>query len=142
MFSVRAKLSENLTIFVLVSFVFMSILGMGLSMEMRDGQMSSCPFMAGQETMCQMSVTQHIVQWQQSFLGIPIKTSLLALVTALLAVVIIPFVKPFSKLEELNKFVARLFVYRTTHIVKVFDPLLLAFSDGILNPRIYESAHM
>ena len=140
MFSLRAKLAENLVLFVLASFAFMSIFGVGIGMTVQDGQMSSCPFMAGQETMCQMSVTQHIVQWQRAFLGIP-KGDFLALAVILLAIVLIPFAKPFSKLEKLTEFTAQLFAHEKAHPLKVFDPLLLAFSDGILNPKIYEPAH-
>jgi len=40
----RGKLSENLIPLVLASFVFMSLFGMGIGMDMKDGQMSSCPF--------------------------------------------------------------------------------------------------
>lgn len=140
MFSLRGKLSENLIIFVLASFTFMSILGMGMSMETKDGQMSGCPFTAGQTAMCQMSATEHIDQWQQAFLGIPTKAGLLALVVILLAAVTILFVKPFSQFEKLTKLAARLFSYHKAHFVKIFDPFLLAFSDGILNPKIYDFA--
>lgn len=140
MLGLRRKLSENLAIFVLASFAFVSILGVGIGMEMTDSQMSSCPFMAGQTTMCQMSVTEHITQWQEAFLGIPTKTNLLALAMVLLTVVVIPFVKPFSQFEKLTELAARLFAYHKAHFVKIFDPFLLAFSDGILNPKIYEPA--
>lgn len=140
MLGLRRKLSENLVIFVLASFAFVSILGVGIGMEMTDSQMSSCPFMTGQATMCQMSITEHITQWQEAFLGIPTKTNLLALAMLLLAVVVIPFVKPFSQFEKLTELAARLFTYHKVHFVKIFDPLLLAFSDGILNPKIYGPA--
>ena len=142
MFSLRRKLSENLIVFVLVSFAFASILGVGMSMEIEGGQMSGCPFMANQATLCQMSATEHIAQWQQAFLGIPTKTGLFALVVILLAAVIIPFAKPFSQVEKLTELAARLFVYQRTHFVKIFDPLLIAFSDGILNPKIYGPARI
>ncbi len=70
------------------------------------------------------------------------KTNLLALAIVLLAVVVIPFVKPFSQFEKLTELAARLFAYHKAHFVKVFDPLLHAFSDGILNPKIYEPARI
>lgn len=137
MFSVYKNLSENIIIFVLASFALASVLGAGMSMGITDGKMSDCPFMANQTALCQMSATEHISQWQQTFLGIPTKTGLLALVAILLAAVIIPFAKPFSQFEKLTELAARLFAYHKARLVKVFEPLLLAFSDGILNPKIY-----
>lgn len=137
MFGLQSKLSDNLVLLVLASFAFMNVLGMGIGMEMTDGLMSPCPFMAGQTTMCQMNIMEHIAQWQQALLGIPTKANLLALAIVLLVVVITPLVKQFSRLEELIKFASRRFADRTKQAVKVFDPFLLAFSDGIINPRIY-----
>ena len=122
----------------LVGFLVFSHFGM----EMGVGeQMTNCPFMPGQAAMCTMSPLEHIVQWQQAFLGI-LKGDFLALEALLLAIVLIPFAKPFSKLEKLTELAAQLLAYQKTHLIKVFDPLLLAFSDGILNPRIYEPAHI
>ena len=137
MFSLHKKLSENLILFTLTSFIFMSILGIGVGMEMKDGQMSSCPFTAGQEAMCQMNITEHIAQWQQTFLGIPTKGDFLTLAILLFVVALIPFAKHFFQLEKLTKSAARLFTYHKANLVKVFDPFLIAFSDGILNPKIY-----
>lgn len=124
---------------MLTSFAFASLLGMNVAMDMeaKDGQMSRCPFMAEPSTMCQMGVVEHIVQWQQAFLGIPSKQNFRALAMVLLAVVIVGFVKPFSRLEELTRSAARLFDYYAARSIKVFDKLLSAFSEGILNPKIY-----
>ncbi|MBI2097316.1 MAG: hypothetical protein HYT46_00025 [Candidatus Vogelbacteria bacterium] len=143
MLDLRGKLSENLIIFILVLFAFMSILGMGMSMETKDGQMSGCPFMAGQATMCQMNVTEHITKWQQAFLGIPTKTNFLALAVALLIATLASFIKkPFSQLKKLTASTVRFLAYRRANFAKVLDPFLVAFSDGILNPKIYEPAHI
>ncbi len=73
MFSLYSKPSDSLILLVLASFAFMGILGMGMGMEIKEGQMSDCLFMASQETMCQMSVTEHSTQWQEAFLGVPTK---------------------------------------------------------------------
>lgn len=142
MFNLRKKVSENLVLFALTSFAFMSILGIGMGMEMTNGQMSSCPFTAGQQAICQMNITEHITKWQQAFVGIPTKGDTLALAILLFAVVLISFVKQLFQLEKLTELAGRLFAYCKINLVKVFDPLLIAFSDGILNPRIYELAHI
>ncbi|MBI3305051.1 hypothetical protein HYZ80_01845 [Candidatus Parcubacteria bacterium] len=131
-----------LIIFVLASFAFMSILGMDMSMKPKDDQMSGCPFMAGQATMCQMGVTEHIAKWQQAFLGIPTKTNFLAFAAVLLIAILASLIKPFPQLKKLTASTARFLAYHKASCIKVFDPLLIAFSDGILNPKIYEPAHI
>ena len=98
----RGKLSENLIPLVLAPFVFMSLFGIGIGMDMKDGQMSSCPFMASQASVCQMSVTEHIGQWQQAFLGVPANSSVLILALLLLAFVAVPFAK--RKRTEFKKY--------------------------------------
>ena len=115
----------------------MGVFGVGVGMEMNDGQMFSCPFTAGQKSICQMNITEHIAQWQQAFIGIPTKEDFLALIIVLLAVILVLFAKPFSRLEKLTELVARVLAYLRANFAKVFDPLLIAFSDGILNPKIY-----
>lgn len=142
MFSLRSKPPDNLILLVLASFAFMSILGMGMGMEAKDGQMSSCPFMADEASICQMSVTEHISQWQQAFLSVPNKTNFLALALILAAAVLITFAKSLFRLKKLTELAAQLFAYHKEHLVRVSDPLLIAFSDGILNPKIYEPAQM
>lgn len=136
MHSLRQKLSENLILLVLASFVFISIFGM--SAGLKNGEMSSCPFMIDQESMCEMSVTEHITKWQAVLTGIPTNTTLIMFALVLLATALIPFVKPFSELKNLSALTARMLAYQRAHFAKIFDPLLLAFSDGILNPKIYE----
>ena len=133
----HGKPSKNLILFVLTSFTFMSLFGIGIGMAMQDGQMSSCPFMANQTSICQMSVNEHIATWQQSFLGVPAKSSVLILASLLLAFAVVPFAKPFSQVKQ-SKTAARFLFYLRSIANKIFDPLLLAFSDGILNPKIYE----
>lgn len=96
------KVSENLAMLVFASFLFMGVFGVGIGMETENGQMSSCPFMASQASMCQMSITEHISLWQQSFLGIPTSGKLLALALLLLIIVLVPFAKPFSKPPKLT----------------------------------------
>lgn len=141
MFSLRKKVFANLMLFTIISFVFMSILGIGVGMKMKDGQMSSCLFTAGQVTICQMNIVEHIAQWQQAFVGIPIKANFFAL-ALLIIIASILFVKLFCKLEKLTKLTTQLFVYHKANFVKVFNSLLIAFSDGILNTKIYKLTHI
>lgn len=125
--------------FILATFVGMAVFGVEMGMiPDENGNMSGCPFATEQTSVCPMNTIEHIAQWQQAFLGMPIRANLLALaIIALLAVVIIPLVKPFFQLKKLTMLAARLLAYHKDNLVKVFDPLLVAFSDGILNPKIY-----
>ena len=136
MMSLSKKCSENLTAFVLMSFVFMSVLGMGTA----DGEMASCPFMAHQAAMCQMNVAEHIAKWQEAVTGIPIK--LLVFATILLTLAFAGPIKLRAQSKELPAFSARLLAYHKINLGKVFDPLLVAFSSGILKPKIYAPAHV
>ena len=137
MLRLRHKFSENLIIFVLAAFAFMSILGMGINMEMKDDQMSGCPFITSEASMCQMGVMEHIAEWQQAFLGVPAKTNFLVLPVVLLIWVLASAIKPFSRLKKLTESAARFLAYHRANFAKVFNPLIIAFSDGILNPKIY-----
>jgi len=137
----RGKLSENFIPFVFASFVFMSLFGVGIGIEMKDGQMISCPFMVNQASICQMSIIDHIGKWQQAFLGVLEKSNNLILSLLLLAFAIVPFAKPFSQIKQ-TKVVACFVFYLRDIANKIFDPLLLAFSDSILNPKIYEPANI
>ena len=134
--SLSKKCSENLTAFVLMSFVFMSVLGMGMA----DGEMASCPFMAHQAAMCQMNVAEHIAKWQEAVTGIPIK--LLVFATILLTLAFVGPIKLRAQPKELPAFSARLLAYHKINLGKVFDPLLIAFVSGILKPKIYVPAHV
>ena len=126
--------------FILISFVFLSLFGVGLGMEMQGEQISFCPFMAEHAVVCPMSVIEHIAQWQQAFLGTP-KGSSLALLVLFLAIVFVPFVKTFSRIENAVK-LRREFDCQRARAFAIIDPLLLAFSDGILKPKIYAPAYI
>jgi len=134
----RSFLLSAATLFLVGSLGFSYL---GMEMEV-GGEMSNCPFMASEASICQMSATEHISQWQQTFLGIPSKANFLALALLLAAAVLLTFAKSLSKFKKLTELAAQLFAHHTEHVVKVFDPLLLAFSDGILKPRIYEPKHI
>ena len=108
------------------------------SMPMDErGKMADCPFTNGSASLCQMRATEHIAQWQQLFTTTPGKnllSSALALLVALLAVLFPVIPRARNKLL-LQKF--RNYFYKHKPEIKLFHHLLLAFSQGILHPRIY-----
>ncbi|MBI4053857.1 MAG: hypothetical protein HY397_00845 [Candidatus Doudnabacteria bacterium] len=113
-----------------------------MEMQSKDRQTSTCPFMASEASICQMSVTEHISEWQQAFLSIPGKTNFIVLALILVAAALLTFVKSLFQLKKPTELATQLFTYRKENLVRVFDPLLIAFSDGILNPKIYEPVHI
>ena len=88
-----------------------------------------------------MNATEHIGQWQQAFLGVLAKNNVLPFALLFLVFAIVPFAKLFSQIKQ-TELAARLISYCKTAATKILNPLLLAFSDGILNPKIYEPAHI
>lgn len=133
----RNKISEIIFILMLASFLFTAAFGVAASMEMKDGQMSACPFMANQASMCDMGIADHIGKWQQAFLGVPAKNNVLTLIQLLAsALAAIPFIKYFLEIKRPELTVYLRSYFRET-ASKIPNSLLLAFSDGILNPKIY-----
>lgn len=114
-----------LILFILLTFAFVSIFGLASSMNFNDqGQMANCPLMAYTSSLCQMGFADHIKNWQQMFvflLGISIY-----------------IVFSLGKLFLLSPPIHRAKLYQKEHIESNrFDPLLLAFSDGIVHAKIF-----
>ena len=134
----RLTKSKCIIIFLeIIAFLVMSFWGL-YSMPMDEhGKVTHCPFMNDSTSLCQMSVTEHIARWQQLFTAIPEKNllfSALILLTALLMVLfsIIPKIRDKLLFQRFLHY-----FYRRKSEINLFNHLLLAFSQGILNPRIY-----
>lgn len=123
---------------ILFTFVSVGILGMNIGMAKdRDGNMRGCLFGMRQAAICQMNVAEHMVKWQQGRMGIT-KNVRLLLVTLLSVLVILPYLGKILKKPRANFVIAKLRYYKKQeHVFKLFQYLLVAFSRGILNPRIY-----
>ena len=124
-------------IFIGIVFLGIAIFGMGASMPMdKNGNMPNCPFAPGGSSICPMNALEHIGYWQHLFTStIPTTTAL----TLLLALVIITYCISRRKLMSKASLVIQTIRTYKEHDaqLKLFDPLLLLFSDGILNPKIY-----
>lgn len=118
----------------ILTLLFIGGFGMNLSMLMQDdGKMSECPLMVNSSSFCQMSVTEHISKWLQMFLAIPFSGALFILLGLVFAVWYLSQRNYFSLSPPM-----RLKFYKREHPdIKLFDNLLLAFSKGILHPKIY-----
>lgn len=139
---IAQKLTKLFPLIVLASFVWIAIFGVGMSMNAEEeGNMSGCPFAAGEASLCPMGVAEHIATWQQTITVIP--KSYRSIILVLFAVLAISV---FSKLLHQPKILPTKLStqsYRRRELeLKAFSPLLAAFSDGILNPKIYEPARI
>lgn len=137
--------SNFITLFVLLSFLLIG--GFGLShssgMEMRDdGTMGGCMF-DGRAEICPMTLAEHISNWQSMFSVIPQKSTvliqLLVLIsTLILAASVLGWRSPPSLFSYFSER-WRLYIKNNPNL-PLFDRLREAFSQGILNPKIYDFA--
>jgi len=128
------KYSIALAVFAMLLFGFC---GFGANMDM-NGTMVNCPFAGHSMSICKMNPMEHIQEWQSMFTTLPAKdalSSLLTILLALLALLGLSFFKKFSLHDQpwpevyINPFYLR----RS----QIFNPLKEAFSNGILNPKIF-----
>ncbi|PIR40253.1 MAG: hypothetical protein COV33_00670 [Candidatus Zambryskibacteria bacterium CG10_big_fil_rev_8_21_14_0_10_34_34] len=128
--------------FALIAFSFLWFGTFGLMYHMsemkQDTQMSGCLF--DQTEVCGMSISEHISSWKSAFTTLPQNISLLSLlVLALLSILIVAFWRD-SLFEFYDHIASRLKLYIKQHPqTNFFNFLREAFSQGILNPKIYGS---
>jgi hypothetical protein len=129
-------------------FAFLSVLLFGIShtfgMEMREnGTMGGCLF-DGKAEICPMAFSEHLSRWQGMFTAIPQKADVLItlflLISAFGAFLLFNLRRHllllmFSRLSDRW----RLYIKQNPHL-SLFNHLREAFSQGILNPKIYDLA--
>lgn len=127
--------------FALIAFLLVAFFGASQSMGMEmkdDGTMGGCLF-TGMEEICTMKFEEHLAQWQSMFTTTAPQK---ALAIALLLLLVVVFVA----VAILKRNLLLLFSYYTTRWrlyirhnpeLSFFNPLKEAFSQGILNPKIY-----
>ena len=129
---------KDILLFIVIGFfAFVSFFGLWLGMNtMPDGKMSNCPFMNNTDSLCSMNVMEHIRAWQSIFTAIPLKEKM-SLAFSLLSVLMLFLVPKFF--DQLFKYLNLFYRERYRHLQKIFIPRPLeeAFSNGILNPKIF-----
>lgn len=120
----------------LLAVIAIAIFGPGhfFGMETKsDGTMRGCIF-SGNAALCSMGLIEHITQWQNLFSAIPIKTIL-----ALGIIVLISLVLGQRRQNLLSgqMDLPKQFSNANDHGASIFNPLKLAFSQGILHPKVY-----
>lgn len=143
---VSRKFSTFLAIMVVSIFIFIILFGVNhtLGMEMRgDGTMSGCLF-DGKAEICLMTFSDHLSRWQGMFTTIPQKAD--PLITLFLLILIFSAFLLSNLRRRLLLLLFnclfdrwRLYLKQNPHL-SLFNHLQEAFSQGILNPKIYNSA--
>lgn len=135
------KISRFIMGFMLIAFLSVAFFGVSqtMGMEMRsDGTMGGCLF-SGMEEICEMSFTEHLTEWQSMFTTTVTQNAFTLILLLLLAVVFVAVGIFKRNLHLLSSFHAtrwRLYL-RYNPELSLFNPLKEAFSQGILNPKIY-----
>ena len=132
-----ARLVTALLALLFIGVMFGGLFHMSAGMDMgSDGNMSGCPFMSHEETLCSMSVFDHLGVWQSNFLAVvPMITLLLG---ALVVTAVLLSVAPhliFSNRRLLHE----TFVLNKNREVLSFPQRSLQelFSNGILHPKLF-----
>jgi hypothetical protein len=127
--------SKNILILGIIAFLVMSIWSLSTMCMDMNGHMVNCPFMNGSTGFCQMTLTEHMSLWQQTFSLIKIKDLfLLSLLILLFSVLYATIGKTYYQLKS-QPF--RHYFYKYRPEIKLFDHLALAFSDGLIHSKIY-----
>lgn len=130
--------AKVLTVVLVLTLSSISIftLGTHINMDNKDS-MSSCLLMiTEQESLgCQMTIAQHVNQWQQMFIAISGSNILMLFFLTLLPLGLALLSKQFMldppSLQLYKRYIKENFQF------KLFDYLLQAFSSGVLHSKIY-----
>ena len=129
--------TKNIIIFGVIVFLIMNFWSSYFMMSDWQGKMVNCPFMAGSSSFCQMNLFEHISQWKQLFTAVHGK-SLLSFLSVLL--IFLPIALLAADARAYNRLKLqwlRSHLYRYKPEIKLFDYLVVAFSQGIIHPEIY-----
>lgn len=128
------------TLAIMLAGVFMLSVTFGMMIGMQTnehGMMSNCPFMSEQASVCPMSAMDHIAKWQNLFMAVVLKSTMLSSFVFLLwAVVIFSCVRIYAK-SIFSPFAQSPPVTHHEQELTLHDYLVIAFSQGILNSRLY-----
>lgn len=137
------KLINFLLIFGVFSFLAVGTFGMEqfFGMQMNDdGTMSGCLF-DGKAKICNMTFSDHLSRWKGMFTAITQKANLFILLFLLISSVgalLLFNARRRLLLLLFSRFSNRWRLYiRHNPELSLFNPLREAFSQGILNPKIY-----
>lgn len=126
------------TLFVFIAGGFLGMSHFGMNMSGDGVTASHCLIpMVGED--CQMSLSEHIAEWQNMFAAIHVSIISIATILVSLAIFLVSYF--------LYKFVPKTFPRQSSFFilfkpyfrrpVPIFDQLQEAYSNGILNPKLH-----
>lgn len=140
----KSFIRSSLAIFVTLALI--SVIGFGLAHQSfgmsvnNEGRMTGCLF-DGRSEICTMSFSQHIQAWQSMFTATPVLTTPLMLLSLISALIALAVICRFRIANAAEKAMEMSWLYlRQLLDISIFNPLRYAFSQGILNPKIYNTA--
>lgn len=126
------KALAGLTLSILLGAMFVSLFHMSMDM-MASG--NDCIYMSHEETICPMSVADHLGAWQSVFQTVAPSFVLLLTALGALVVFVITFPRIFASKRTLLPTLPRLLRERTYTFT--YRPLQELFSSGILHPKLF-----
>ena len=127
---------------VLVAISFVGVIFIGLAVESFVPQINSdngvCLF--ERSAGCTETIAEHVAQWQQTFAISPEDTiiSLLIGLLVLFAAVLVISIPSNAKNNLHEHFVSKISIHTgKNQLNKLFNYILLAFSKGILHPKLF-----
>lgn len=129
------KINPVFLALVLMPFLWMALFGLSQMSANMNGEMINCPFSDHSMSICKMNPLEHIQEWQSMFTTLPVKDtiSILSLILIIISLNTLSFLSRFS-IPDIQKLYARLLYKKKFHIP---NPLKEAFSQGILNPKLF-----
>lgn len=118
---------------MLLSFAFMDFIMAANS----DGSMSYCPFrMSG--SLCNMNFQEHLTLTKLTFTAVPQKVSLIYFLYLAAAFIITLSISQHWVQAYLKFLYSRQLLYAKSTAVSIVIPIQEAFSQGIINPKIFQ----
>lgn len=116
---------------ILISYAFVLSLGaMSITLD-EPGGMSDCPFMTG-HSICPMGILEHITTFQNVFKAVFPGTFLYLIILSILS--LIYFSNPYLNINSPPKLQ---FFLRNTASIFIPNKLILAISDGRIQPKLF-----
>lgn len=127
---------KTLTLTISVFTIWMLLFGFfefGMEMNM-DSPTANCPFGGHSMSICKMNPMEHIQEWQSMFTTLSTKDALAFIFVLFFILTLLKFRYRFSLslLPQLNH-TRPFYVNR----ILISSPLEEAFSNGILNPKVF-----
>ncbi|MBI5135110.1 hypothetical protein HZA86_02660 [Candidatus Uhrbacteria bacterium] len=119
----------------MASVLVLSTVGMH-GMMGSDGSMASCPFMSDAKVVCSMPVMEHLSQWQAMTRSVAPEGGALLALLLLLVFGAIQSIRPLQLLNPPNSPPSAFLRWYQLRI-RSLDRILIAFSHGILNGRLF-----